>query len=233
MAKEAGPNLSFFAPGLEDVMKAVLALVLLYVGMFFVAIQGGASSSVQAAGQASSDKRTAATLTDSAKEADIRALLELVGARDQVQDSVKQSAEQYREKLLASVSDNQKGQAFVNTTINEYEKRYDVDRVNEQLVILYDEHYTDEDIKGLLQFYGSPLGQKVAAESPKIFREIQEATRSEAAKAVKDALQQAKQENPGVGQNARLNANGQRRFAQRRAQQQDAAQQSALQREPQ
>src|ERR1700740_882103 len=195
-------------------MKAVLALIVIYVGMFFCAIQGGSPDSVQAAPQSAANKQILTSTTkpvDPAKDADIRALLDLVGARDQVQDSVRLTAEQYRENLLASVPNNEKGQAFVNTTLNEYVKRYDVDRVNEQLVVLYDRHYSDEEIKGLLQFYGSPLGQKVAAESPKIFREIQETTRSEAAKAVRDALQQAKLENPGVGQNAHLTNNGQRR----------------------
>jgi len=218
-------------------MKAVLALIVIYVGMFFVAIQGGQPASVQAAAQTSANKQnptTAAAPVDPVKDADIRALLDLVGARDQVQDSVRQTAEQYREKLLATVPNNDKGQAFVNITINEYEKRYDVDRVNEQLAALYDKHYTDEEIKGLLQFYGSPLGQKVAAESPKIFREIQETTRAEAAKAVKDALQEAKQENPGVGQNAHLTNNAPRRFAQQRQpQQQNAGQQSAQQQDQQ
>jgi hypothetical protein len=212
-------------------MKAALALIVLYVGMFFVAIQGGSPGYVQAAAQSSPNKQglTQASI-DPTKDADIRALLELVGARDQVQDSVRQSAEQYREKLLASVPNNDKGQTFVNTTINEYEKRYDVDHVNEQLVVLYDKHYTDDEIKSLLQFYGSPLGQKVAAESPKIFREIQETTRAEAAKAVKDALQQVKQENPGVGQNARLTNNNQRRpLQQRRLSQPDPGQQAAQQ----
>ena len=213
-------------------MKAALALIAIYVGMFFVAIQGGSTGSVQAAPQASVNKHNPSAGVDPAKDADIRALLDLVGARDQVQDSVRQTAEQYREKLLASVPNNEKGQAFVNITINEYEKRYDVDRVNEQFVILYDKHYTDEEIKSLLQFYGSPLGQKVAAESPKIFREIQETTRTEAAKAAKEALQEAKQENPGVGQNARLTSNGQRHVTQqRRPQQQDAGQQTAQQQE--
>jgi hypothetical protein len=210
-------------------MKAVLALIVIYVGMFLVAIQGGSPGSVQAAAQIPASKQNltpAATPVDPTKDADIRALLDLVGARDQLQDSVKQIAQQYREKLLATVPDNEKGQAFVNTTINGYEKRYDVDRVNEQLVALYDKHYTAEEIKNLLQFYGSPLGQKVAAESPKIFRELQETTRAEAAKAVRDALQEAKQENPGVGQNAHLGINGPRRFVpQRGAQQQDAGQQ--------
>jgi uncharacterized protein len=216
-------------------MKAALALIVLYVGMFLVAIQSGSPVSVQAAPQSPGTKPSVASPIDPAKDADIRALLELVGARDQLQDSVKQIAEQYRERLLATVPNNEKGQNFVNATINEYEKRYDVDHVTEQLVSLYDKHYTDEEIKGLLQFFGSPLGQKAAAENPKIFREVQEATRAEAGRAVKDALQEAKQENPGVGQNAHLTNNGPRHpVQQRRAQQQgDSGQQSAQQQVPQ
>jgi uncharacterized protein len=214
-------------------MKAALALIVIYVGMFLVAIQGGTPSSVQAAAQTTSAPQTQKSSIDPSKETDIRALLELVGARDQVQESVRQTAEQYREKLLATVPDNEKGQAFVNATINAYEKRYNYDRVNEQLVALYDKHYTDDEIKSLLQFYGSPIGQKVAAESPKIFREIQETTRAEAGKAVKDALLQAKQQNPEVGQNARINSNQRRPLQQHRAQDQDATQQTAQQQDPQ
>jgi uncharacterized protein len=212
-------------------MKAVLALVAIYVGMFFVAIQGGAPSSVQATttSPAQQNAPSATSAIDPAKQADVRSLMELVGARDQVQDSVKLSAEQYREKLLAMVPNNEKGQVFVNTAIDEYEKKFDYDRVNDQLIALYDKHYSAQEIKSLLQFYGSPLGQKVAAESPKIFREIQEAVHSEATKAVKDALQEAKQENPGVGQNARVGTPG----AHRLAQHQDPAQQSAQQQDPQ
>ncbi len=77
------------------------------------------------------------------------------------------SAEQYREKLLASVPNNEKSQVFVNTVIIGYEKRFDVDQITEQLVAIYDKHYPAEEIKELLQFYGSPLGQRMAAEGPK------------------------------------------------------------------
>ncbi len=211
-------------------MKAVLALLVIYIGAFFLAIQGTSSTSVEASAQSATTLQVSsakAKAIDPAKDADIHALLELVGARDQVQESVNLSAEQYREKLLASVPSGDKGQTFVNAVISDYEKRFDVDQVTEQLVTIYDKHYSDDEIKGLLQFYGSPLGQKVASEGPKISREIQEASRATATKAVKEALRQAKEENPGVGQNAHLGANAPRRFPQRRGQ--DPSQQAAQQ----
>ena len=216
-------------------MKAVLALILIYIGTFLVAIQGGSFAEVQAAPQTSSGPQSgelAAGVIDPVKEADIRSLLELVGARDQVQDSMTRAAEQYREKLLETVPGNQQGQAFVNTVIRGYEKKFDVDAVTEQLISVYDKHYTDDEIKGLLQFYGSPLGQKVAGESPKIGREIQESIRNSAGKAAREALQEAKQENPGVGQNARLATPG-KRFQGRLPRQPDGTQQSAQQQDPQ
>jgi uncharacterized protein len=210
-------------------MKAILALIIIYIGAFLLAIQGSSPTSVEAAPQSAAQQGATAKPTpiDPVKDADIHALLELVGARDQVQESVNITAEQYREKLLAAVPNSDKGQAFVNTVITDYEKRFDVDQVTEQLVSVYDKHYSEEEIKGLLQFYGSPLGQRVAAESPKIAREIQEASRATASKAVKDALQQAKEENPGIGQNAHLGTSAPKRFQQRRTQ--DTPQQAAQQ----
>jgi len=215
-------------------MKAALALLVIYVGAFLVAIQGSSSVPAQAAQQSATIKTVAAPKPiDPVKEADIRALLELVGAHDQIQESVKSTAEQYRERLLITVQNNQDGQAFINTVISRYEKNFNVDQVTERLVVLYDKHYTDDEMKGLLQFYGSPLGQKVAAEGPKIAHEIGEVTRSAASQAAKEALAEVKQENPTTGQNARLNSAA-ARFQQRRqsqtqqsapAQQQTAAQQ--------
>ena len=196
-------------------MKAVLALVIIYVGAFFLAIQGASQNPVSAApqGAAAEDQASPSTAKpiDPVKDADIRSLMELVGARDQMQDAVANSSEQYREKLLATVPNSDKGQAFVTSFLESYQKRFDVDQLSEQLLAIYDKHYTDDEIKTLLQFYGSPLGQKVAAETPKIAREIQAASRTTGAKAARDALQALKAENPEIGQSARL-TNGPRRW---------------------
>ncbi len=205
-------------------MKAVLALIIIYIGTFFLVIQGATQNAAQAAPQgATSAQDNAApaqpnSAIDPTKEADIHSLMELVGARDAVQDGAKSAIEQSREKLLSTVPNNDKGQAFVNAFAASYQKKFDAELVTNQLVGIYDKHFTEDEIKGLLQFYGSPLGQKVAAEMPKITRELQAATRAASTKAAKDALAEVKQQNPEVGQSARLGL-GQGRWQQRRGSQ--------------
>jgi hypothetical protein len=214
-------------------MKAVLALVIIYVGTFFLVIQGASQNSVQAAKQGAAATRENATPAqtnssiDPAKEADIRSLMELVGARDLVQDGENTAIEQSLEKLLATVPNNDKGQAFVNAFAASYQKRFDADQVLDQLVVIYDKHYTEDEIKGLLQFYGSPLGQKVAAEIPKIGRETQAAVRAASGKAARESLAEMKRQNPEIGQSARLGngqGQGQNRWQQRRGPQQGQGQ---------
>ncbi len=224
-------------------MKAVLALVLIYVGTFFLVIQGASQNYVQAAPQGANSVQGNAvppqvnSSIDPAKEADVRSLMELLGAKDLVQDGANTAIEQSREKLLATVPNNDKGQSFVNAFAASYQKKFEVDQVTDQLVQFYDKHFTDDEIKGLLQFYGSPLGQKVAVEMPKIGRETQAAIRAANAKAAKDALAELKQQNPEIGQSARLgNGQGQSRWQQRRGQQRGQGQppqQAAAQPDPQ
>src|SRR5260370_16516131 len=110
-------------------MKAVLALVLIYIGTFFLVIQGASQNSVQAARQGANAAQGSATSPqanssiDPAKEADIRSLMELVGARDLVQDGENVAIDQSREKLLATVPNNDKGKPSVNASTPSYQKK--------------------------------------------------------------------------------------------------------------
>jgi len=166
------------------------------------------------------------------KDTDIRSLLDLVGARDQVQDGVNNAADQFREKLQQTVPNTDKGEAFVNAFLAAYQKNLDHNQMNSQLVAIYDKHFSEDDIKGLLQFYGSPIGQKVAAEMPKVVREIQAASRAASNHAAKEAMQTLRVQNPEIGQSARLGfgQRGNQRIGQGRAGQ---AQQSPQQAPPQ
>jgi hypothetical protein len=186
----------------EAVMKAVLALVMIYVAMFFLAIQGASQNSVPAARQGGTGQ--AARSIDPVKEADIRSLMELVGAQDAMQDFAAHGSDQFRETLLASVPANDRGHQFVNAFIADYKSKFNVDDATAQLVTIYDQHFTQDEIKGLLQFYGSPLGQKFAAEMPKINAEMQASNRAFSMRIAKDVLKDLRKQYPGVAAHVRF-----------------------------
>jgi hypothetical protein len=182
-------------------MKAVLALIIIYVGTFLVVIQGASQNSAETQKQ---DPPQTARAIDPAKENDIHSLMELLGARDLVQDSTNKGMEQYRENLLASVPDNERGQQFVNAFLDGYQKKFDPEVASTRFTAIYDKHFTAEEIKGLLEFYGSPLGQKYAQEMPRVSAELQAVTRAESVRVAKEVLQELRAQYPGFSARARL-----------------------------
>jgi hypothetical protein len=185
-------------------MKALLVLVAIYVGIFLVAIQGSSQSQTDIPAQVQAASPQAKSQLDRAKEADIRSLMELVGARDAVQEATTRGSEQFRENLVSSIPDSERGQQFVNAFVADYQKKFNPNDVTNRMVEIYGKHFTAEDIKGLLQFYGSPLGQKFAAEMPKVLAETQAANRAEGTRVAKEVLQDLRKQYPGVSAQARL-----------------------------
>lgn len=189
-------------------MKAVLALIIIYVGTFFLVIQGASQNSVQAAPTAASTQANQATpqkdSLDPAKEADIRSLMELLGVHDVLQESTAKSSEQFRDALFASVPDNERGQSFISAFMDAYQKKFNPDDITNELAAVYDKHFTEDEIKGLLQFYGSPLGQKYAEEMPKVNAEVNAAGRAVSLRVARDVIQDVRKQYPGIGAQARL-----------------------------
>lgn len=205
-------------------MKAVFALIIIYVGTFLVAIQGASNNPVQAAQQEAAAKAAPANSIDPQKDSDIRSLLELIGARDMIQEAATNSTEQYRQRLTSVAPNDDKAQEAINSYLAVFQKKFDADALADQLVIIYDKHYTAEEIKGLMQFYGSPLGQKVAAEMPKMTKEIQLADRTITNQAAKEAWQEFHAQNGDT--NGKKPFGGRRRWQQGQ-QQNNSSQQSA------
>lgn len=189
-------------------MKAVLALVVIYIGTFILATQGASQNPVQAPSQNADAQDQAdspkASAIDPAKNADILSLMELLAVHDNLQDAALKGSEQYRENLLASVPNNERGQAFVNAFVDSYQKKFNPDDVAGEIAGIYDKHFTAEDIKGLLQFYGSPLGQKYAAEMPKVSSESGAAGKALSSRIAHEIIQDLRKEYPGIGAQARL-----------------------------
>jgi len=82
----------------------------------------------------------------------------------------------------------------VTTLVTDYQKKFHADLVSEQIVAIYDKHFTDDEVKGLLQFYSSPLVRKFAAEMPKIAAEAQVANREEGTRTATEVVQQLREQ---------------------------------------
>jgi uncharacterized protein len=181
------------APEDGKVMKAFLVLAAIYVAAFLIAIQGASQTSADGA-----TNKAGISHIDPAKEADIRSLMDMVGARTMVREAAAQNAKEIRENLVATVPASDRGQRFVDAFAADYQKRFNPDEVTGQLVGIYDKHFTDDELKGLMEFYGSPLGRKYAVEMPKITSEIQAANHAVSARVAKDVLQDLPTEYAGM-----------------------------------
>lgn len=174
-------------------MKAVFALIAIYVATFIIATQGASQNPVQAS--APSDNIVASSKSiDPAKAADLRTLLEFTGAKEQLKAVAIDSAAQYREKLRASapeplnISSSTDRQVLIKAAESTFQKNFDQQRALQQITGIFDKHFSEDEIRGLLDFFSSPLGQKFAAESPKIAREISAVQSAAAANAARESL---------------------------------------------
>lgn len=187
-------------------MKAAGILVIIYVATFLVATHESPQNLAEAAPQQgnAAQRPGGGAAIDPAKEADLRALMELLGVRDTAEQAAAKAAEQYRQTLSASVPGNDSGRQFVDSFVDNFQRRFNPNDVTDELVSIYDLHFNGEEIKGLLVFYGSPLGQKYAAELPKVGAEAQAASRTISARVAKGVLQDLKRQYPAIGAQARL-----------------------------
>jgi hypothetical protein len=177
-------------------MKAVLALIVIYVGTFLVAIQGASNTSVEASEQTGSQENAS---IDPAKEKDIRFLMELTGARETIKESASAAADQYRQKVVETATNSDRAQVFTDAYLADFQKKFDTEAVTGQLVGIYSKHFTDDEIKSLVEFYNSPLGQKLAAEMPKISRESQRTAEMASTQAARLAWQDLRTEYSNAG----------------------------------
>ena len=181
-------------------MKAVLALIAIYVATFIIATQGASQNPVQAS-QPLDNVSVAPKSIDPVKAADLRALLESTGVKDQIKTAANDSATQYREKLrlsnpaILNASTAVDRQNQIKGAEIAFKNNFDQQRALQQITGIYDKHFSEDEIKGLLDFFSSPLGQKFAAESPKIAREIAVVQSAAAANAARESLRTLQSEN--------------------------------------
>ena len=112
---------------------------------------------------------------DPTKEADIRQLLEVTGAKELGAQAEAQMMAQMREQMKSDMahlfSDSERSQKFMDTFFQRFQSRFNMDALLEQLIPIYDKYFTDEDIKSLTHFYETPVGQRALKTMPLVMHD--------------------------------------------------------------
>jgi hypothetical protein len=136
------------------------------------------ASKSQTAKQAPAANATAVDKpVDAAKEKDIRRLLDLVGTKALVQQAVVDMSKNSRPVLENSLPAGEYREKLIDAFFAKFQSKFDVQQLLDMAVPIYDRHLSHEEIKGLIQFYQTPLGQKTVKALPMITTEVMEQSR--------------------------------------------------------
>jgi hypothetical protein len=133
---------------------------------------------------------------DPGKESRIRELMDLTGAKNMGQQLIEAGMEQFRSSVLDSQPDNPRAKQFVDAFVTRFQKHFDSSSLTNEVIPIYNKHLSDEDVKGLLEYYHSPLGQRMLKALPAVARESQEKGYALGQKAAEETMEELKAEYP-------------------------------------
>ena len=112
---------------------------------------------------------------DAAKEADIRRLMDLEGTRTSITEMMVGMEKSMKPLIANALPPGEYREKLIDLFFVKFNSKASPQHMLDMAVPAYDKYYTHEEIKGLIRFYETPLGQKMASVQPKMSSELQEA----------------------------------------------------------
>ena len=151
-------------------MKRLIAVVwFLALGLMAPAAHGWQQSTAARATSAAQSK------IDPAKEADIRRLLELTGAKQLVVQTMQEMTNSIKPLLTSSLPPGEYREKLVELFFQKFQAKTNTQELLDMAVPVYDKYFSDEEVKGLIKFYETPLGQKSISALPQLMTELRNA----------------------------------------------------------
>jgi Uncharacterized protein conserved in bacteria len=137
---------------------------------------------------------------DPAKEADIRSLLDLVGTRDLVVQSMDAMSKSIKPLLTNSLPPGDYREKLVNLFFEKFTTKTNVQHLLDMAVPIYDKNFSREEIHSLMAFYQTPLGKKTVSTLPRLSLELQEEGRKWGESLGRESMQEVLAEHPDLEQ---------------------------------
>jgi hypothetical protein len=135
---------------------------------------------------------------DPAKEADIRKLLEVTNASALMEQSIENMEKNIKPMMAKALPEGDYREKLVDLFFERFHSKLDVQKLLDLAVPLYDKYLSDAEIKGLIQFYQTPLGQKALKVLPQLTAELADAGRKMGETIGRESMMEILAEHPEI-----------------------------------
>jgi uncharacterized protein len=150
-------------------------------------------SKIQAA---PADSPVAPVKINAAKEADIRRLLDLAKFALLANQMMTGMDKSLKPLLASSFPPGEYRDKLIDLFFAKFHSKATAQQIVELAVPIYDKYYTAEEIKGLIRFYETPVGQKMASVMPQMSGELQDVGRKWGESIGRDSMTEVFAEHP-------------------------------------
>lgn len=132
------------------------------------------------------------------KEADIRKLLEVSGTKAMVAQTMAATEKSIRPLMANSLPAGDYRDQLIDLFFDRFHSKVDMQHFIELAIPIYDKYWSSEEIKGLIQFYDTPLGRKSLTVLPQMAGELQEAGRNWGQEMGRESMKEVLAEHPDL-----------------------------------
>jgi hypothetical protein len=140
------------------------------------------------------------TKIEPAKATDIRRLLELTGVKALATQTMDSMMEGIKPLLANSLPPGEYREKLVDLFSARFRTKADPQHLVELAIPIYDKYFSNDEIKGLIQFYETPLGQKAIRLLPTVVAEMQKEGKQWGEGLGRDSMREVLAEHPDLAQ---------------------------------
>lgn len=160
--------------------------------------QAAPSAQAPAADDAVPDTAAALAAMDPTKKADIQRLVAVAGMKDTLSKTLDAMQGNMRSMLISNLPPGDYREKLADLFIQKFRSKLDMQQLVDIAIVTYDKYLSDDDIKGLTQFYQTPLGQKTLTVVPNVAASMQAAGQSLGEKAGRESMLEVLAEHPEI-----------------------------------
>jgi hypothetical protein len=155
----------------------------------------GSEQSIAAAARANRQPKI-----DAQKEADIRRLLVVMGVQATMTQAMGDMEANIKPLLTSSFPAGEYRDRLIQLFFEKFHSKMDPEEMLGLAVPVYDKYMSDAEIKGLIEFYSTPLGQKMVQILPQVMSESGERGRKWGERIGRESMIEVLQEHPDLQQ---------------------------------